>query len=283
MQTMIERENFALRQLNLVQSPIPEDASALILNAPRFDLSRGEIDKILDYLDKGGRLIILVDYRVREINMVNEIMASYGMSFDMGIVMENDYSYNVSGIPFYTIPDLRDHDITNPMIQQRTPYVLSYTMGISELPQKRRSVELTPLLTTSYNSYLWIQNEESDSDAGIEIRGPIILGMAAMDPSWIDPNNPQPQARIVAIASGSLLEPMDYFGQIPGNLDLFMNAITWLENRPETLTVRSKSMFLLPMRISGFETILYGIIIVIVIPLAFFVAGFVIWLKRRHL
>ncbi|MDR2101671.1 MAG: ABC transporter, partial [Treponema sp.] len=70
---------------------------------------------------------------------------------------------------------------------------------------------------------------------------------------------------------------------IPGNLDLFMNSLTWLENRPETLTIRSKGMMIFPMRITGMHVIIFGLLFVVVIPLGFFVAGFITWLKRRHL
>jgi hypothetical protein len=281
MQSIVERENFLVKQLNLIQSTVPEDASALILNAPRADLSQGEADKILDFLDKGGRLLVLTDYRIRELPMLNTVMASYGMRFDYGFLTENDYSYT-AGAYYLAIPDLLDHDITNPLTEQRIPVLLPFSMGISELAAKRRSIELKPILTSSYNSYLRTDLEEdSATQVSSDLAGPITMGMTAMDPSWIQGN--EKQARIVAIACGSLLEPISYFGQIPGNIDLFMNSITWLQDRPETLSVRSKSMFLLPMRINEFQMILYGVIFVIVIPLGFFISGFVIWLRRRHL
>jgi len=283
MQALVERENFDVSQLNLVQSPIPPDASILFLNSPRWDLSRGEADKILDYLEKGGRLLVLADYRIRELPILNEIMASYGMQFDFGYLMENNPNYT-AGAYYLAIPDMPEHDITKPLMEQRTPVLLAFGMGISETAAKRRSVELKPLLTSSYDSFLRTDLEElSTARISTDIPGPIIMGMTAMDPSWIDPNNPAPQTRIAAIACGSLLEPVSYFGQIPGNIDLFMNSITWLQDRPETLTVRSKSMFLLPMRINGFLMIVYGVFFVIVIPVGFFIAGFIIWLRRRHL
>jgi hypothetical protein len=281
MQGVVERENFLVRQLNLIQSPIPQDASSLIINAPRSDISRGEADRILDFLEKGGRLLVLADYRIRELPVLNEVMASYGMRFDYGYLLENDSSYT-AGAAYFAVPDLLEHDITKPLTEQKTPVMLPFSMGVSEGPAKRRSVELKPLLASSSNSFLRTDlEEESPSRVRSDIPGPITIGMTAKDPSWIQGN--EPQARIAAIACGSLLEPISYFGQIPGNIDLFMNTITWLEDRPETLTVRSKSMFLLPMRISGFQMILYGVIFVILIPLGFFISGFIIWLRRRHL
>jgi hypothetical protein len=281
MQAIVERENFSVRQLNLIQSAIPEDASALLLNAPRTDLSQAEAEKILDYLGKGGRLIILVDYRTRELAMVNEVMASYGMRFDYGYLVENDYS-RTAGVSYLAIPEILEHAITNPLIEQRIPVLLPFSMGITELSTKRRTVELTRLLSSSNDSFLRTDLEDESSARGsADIPGPITLAMTAMDPSWIQGN--EPQARIVVIACGSLLEPINYYGQVPGNIDFFMNSITWLEDRPETLSVRSKSMFLLPMRVTGFQMILYGVIFVIVIPLGFFISGFVVWLRRRHL
>ena len=281
MQDTVERENYILKQLNLIQSPIPDDASALVINAPRADLSRAEADKILDYLEKGGRLLILADYRIRDLAVVNEILASYGMRFDYGVMVENDNS-RTAGSTFLEIPDLLDHDITKPLTEQKNLVLLPFCMGVSELSMKKRSTELKPFLVSSQNSYLRTEMEsESTTRIPSDIAGPITIGMTAMDPSWIQGN--EPQTRIVAIACGALLEPINYYQQIPGNLDLFMNSLTWLEDRPESLTVRSKSLFLLPMRLNGLQMIIFGGLFVVIIPLGFFITGFIIWLKRRHL
>jgi hypothetical protein len=277
----VERENYALKQLNLIQSDIPADASALILNGPRADLSQGEADKILNYLEKGGRLLALVDYRVREADILNGIFASYGIRFDYGVLSETVPSYT-AGTGYLEVPDLEDHDITNPLAQKQSPVLLSFAMGLSELSTKRRTVEIKPLLTSSPSAFLRTNiAEESASRTSSDVPGPITVAMTAIDPYWIQGN--EAQARIVAIACGSILEPVNYYQQIPGNLDFFMNSLTWLEDRPETLSVRSKSLFVLPMRINGLQMIIYGGIFVALIPLAFFAAGLITWLKRRHL
>ena len=280
MMDMIERENFELRSINLVQSDIPPDASSLILNSPRMDITRAEADKLLDYLEKGGRMLILADYRIGELSMLNEVLSSYGMRFDYGFLIENNNTYT-AGTPVLVIPDFMEHDITNPFIEQRMPVLLPLSMGISETGTRRRSVELLPLFSSSRNSFLRTNiEEETFSQISSDIPGPIVLGMTATDPYWVDPNRPQPQTRIVAIGNASFVE----FAHVnPGNSDLLLNSITWLEDRPEALSVRSKSMFLLPLSINDFQVIVYGVIFVIIIPIGFFIYGFIIWLKRRHL
>jgi hypothetical protein len=280
-QALIERENYALKQLNLLLSDIPADASALILNTPQSDLSSGEAEKLLAYLEKGGRLLVLVDYRTRELANLNQVFASYGFQFDYGIVIETEQSHT-AGSPLLILPERGDHDIVKPLNDQESPIVLANGMGISELPARRRSIEFVPFLNTSGDSFLRTDISEGSAERmPSDVAGPITMGVAVTDPSWIQ--GTEPQARIVAISCGALLESVGYFGQIPGNLDLFMNSLTWLEDRPENLSVRSKSLFILPLRLNGLQMVIFGLLFVIVIPLALFAGGLVTWLKRRHL
>jgi ABC-type uncharacterized transport system involved in gliding motility auxiliary subunit len=70
---------------------------------------------------------------------------------------------------------------------------------------------------------------------------------------------------------------------IDGNRDLFMNSLTWLQDRPENITIRAKSLYLLPMRMNLGQIIIFGALFIFIVPVVFFTAGFVVWLKRRHL
>jgi hypothetical protein len=153
-------------------------------------------------------------------------------------------------------------------------------MSLSVLETRRRSLEISPLLTSSRDSFLRTNlDETSAAKTPSDIPGPLILGAAITDPSWVQGD--APQARIVVIGSGSLL--ILGVQVFEANTDLFMNSLTWLEDRPETISVRSKSLFLLPMRINLAQVIIFGVLFMLIIPLAFFAAGFVTWLKRRHL
>jgi ABC-type uncharacterized transport system involved in gliding motility auxiliary subunit len=166
------------------------------------------------------------------------------------------------------------------MDKSRTPVVLIEAMSLSQLDTKRRSVEITPLMTTSPSAFLRADlNDYSQTRAASDIPGPLMIGAAVMDPSWIQGD--EPQARIVAIGGGTLLT-LAVQG-FDSNRDLFMNSLTWLQDRPENITVRSKSLYLLPLRMNLAQVIVFGVLFIFVFPMAFFIAGFVTWLKRRHL
>ncbi|MDL2229841.1 GldG family protein [Treponema sp. OttesenSCG-928-L16] len=277
---LMERENYTLQPLNLLVAPVPSDASLIILNNPRGDLAAAEAEKLLDYLGQGGRLLVLADYTIGELSNLNEVFASYGFKFEFGILHETDPQY-VAIDPRTEWPDLTDHDITKPLMDKsRTPVVLVEAMPLSMLNTTRRSVEIKPLMTSSASSFLRTDlNDNSQYRAPSDISGPLTLGVAVTDPSWIQGN--EPQARIVAIGSGSLL-PIAMQG-FDANRDLFMNSVAWLQDRPETISVRSKSLFLLPLRLNLVQIIIFAGLFVFIIPMAFFVTGFITWLKRRHL
>jgi ABC-type uncharacterized transport system involved in gliding motility auxiliary subunit len=286
---MVERENYSLRQLNLIQSGIPADASALIINSPKTNISRPEADKVLDYLDRGGRLLVLADYRTQDLSMLNEILVSYGIGFDYGIVLENDTAWSL-GSAYLAIPGMGDHDITKPLQDNQTPVVMPFAMGISEAAVKRRSIAITPLLSSSGSS--WLRSDMEGASSAMlssDKRGPITMAVTVVDSEPINAAvsvgaaGSENQTRIVAIGSGAILQGITNFGQIPANLDFFMNSITWLEDRPESLSVRSKNVFLMPLMMSTLQTRVFAGIFIVLIPLGFFVSGLIVWLKRRHL
>ena len=286
--TYLDQENFELKSLNLMQSNVPADASILAIISPASDITRPEADKILDFLAQGGRLLVMADFQIQEVTMVNEILASYGLRFDYGIVMENDPTYTAGDV-YVEVPRMEEHDILNPILQKGSTVVLPFAMGISETGTKRRTVGINPLLTTSANS--WLRNDMySSSTVRIpsDQSGPITMAVTVADPQYIQDD--EPQARIVLIAASTVVStPYGDFSIfnpqiVPGsNADLVMNSLTWLDNRPETLSARTKSIFILPMRLNGLQIAIYSGIFVIVIPLGLFIAGLIVWLRRRHL
>lgn len=279
-QETIERENYELKTINLLLTPVPPDASALILNSPDRDLTPAEAEKLLDYLKNGGRFIVLADYRIQDLSNLNDVLSSYGLVFEYGVVRETD-PYYVAIDPRSEWPDMAEHDITKPLADKtRTPVVLLEAMALSTLETRRRTIEIAPLMTSSPSAYLRTNlDNNSANKTPDDISGPLTVGAAVKDPSWIQGD--EKQARIVAIGAGTLL-PLAAQG-FDANRDLFMNSLTWLEDRPENITLRSKSLFLLPMNLNLVQIVLIGALVIFLIPMAFFITGFVNWIKRRHL
>ena len=277
---ILDRENYILRSLNLAISAVPDDAAGVILNNPQRDLSPVEAERLLDYLDRGGRLLVIANYLIRELPNLNAVLASYGLMFDYGIVLETDPGFLILD-PRTVWPAMLDHVITEPLADRtRTPVIMVEAMPLSILETRRRTIEISPLVTSSPSAFLRTDlNDNTHDRLASDISGPFILAAAVVDPVWV--REDEPQARIVAIGCGALL-PLATQG-IDGNRDLFMNSLTWLQDRPENITVRTRSLLLLPMTLNLAQIVIFGAVFILVIPAAFFIAGFIVWLKRRHL
>jgi hypothetical protein len=281
MNDMIERENYRLAQMNLIQAGAPADASAIVMYTPKSDLTRMEADRLLAYLEQGGRFLVMVDYRCQSFPLLNEVLASYGLRFDYGVVMENDASHSAGNL-FLEIPVFVDHEITKPLLEGNSRLITPFAMGLSFLETRRRSVGIFPLLASSADS--WLRTDVTNGSPGRaaqDIRGPLTIAAAAADPEYAQSG--EKQARVAAVGCGFLLDALTDQGQNPANLDFFMNCLTWLEDRGDPLSIRAKSLFLLPMRMNGLEMIVFTGLFAVLIPLAFFVTGRVVYLRRRHL
>jgi len=282
-------ENYILRELNLMLSPIPDDASLIILHSPQRDLTPDEAEMLLDYLDRGGRFFVLADYYIRELSNLNRVLASYGITFNYGIVRETDPGF-LTADPRISIAVMAEHEILQPVINSRmTPPVLAEAMSITELDTRRRSIEIKPFMSTSSRAYLRTDiNNMFLSSMPSDIPGPLTLAVTVTDPYWNDSGTAQPllqrsfqQTRIVAIGSAAFVD-LAYFG-FETNMDVFLNSINWLLDRPVSITARSKSVLIFPLQLNRVQMFVFSGIFIGVIPLAFFIAGFITWMKRRHL
>jgi ABC-type uncharacterized transport system involved in gliding motility auxiliary subunit len=68
-----------------------------------------------------------------------------------------------------------------------------------------------------------------------------------------------------------------------GGPNLYLNSLNWIFERQESITIRPKSVAVQQIKITGAQLKIYGAIALAVVPLACLIAGFVVWLRRRHL
>ena len=88
----IQKANIEIQSLNLLtQEVVPDDASCLFIFAPATDLSEDEANKIITYLENGGKALIVSDYTDQEMPNFASVLENYGVQTVDGIVMEGDY------------------------------------------------------------------------------------------------------------------------------------------------------------------------------------------------
>ena len=59
-QSAVEKANMSLSSIELLnEESVPDDASAIIINAPQKDFNEADAQKVIDYLKAGGKAIIV--------------------------------------------------------------------------------------------------------------------------------------------------------------------------------------------------------------------------------
>jgi len=88
------------------------------------------------------------------------------------------------------------------------------------------------------------------------------------------------KARIVVF--GSSLLASNKFYKLQGNGDLFMNTVSWLAEDENLIAIRPKSLRSQPIVLTASESSFIFLIPVLLVPLAWIIAGIVVHVYRRR-
>ncbi len=280
-QKQMELENFELKSLNLLVSDgVPEDASLLIINAPKRDLSIEEEQYLREYLENEGRALFMMDILINDLPNYQALFRSYGVELQNAVVMEGASERYAGGNPMWVVPELPSHDIVNPIRTGKLRLIVPVAQGIEILDVKKRTLEIEPIMVTSDKAFgrsatssaVTFSKEPDDLD------GPFNIAVAITDNVYDMTSNESKITKMVVVGNSSFLDT-----GLEGSPDLIMNSFNWLYEREEGITIRPKSIRVQPLRINEMQYRLYAGLTVILIPLLILAAGLVVWLRRRHL
>lgn len=272
--TLIERDNLESGTLSLLMiEDVPEDASVVVINVPTSDLSTDEADMLIRYLENGGRIVLITDYiQSGEMENLLRVTAKMGMTVGEGIIIEGNREMHVSRYPYYLLPDIASHTITEPLIDGRYYVLAPLSQPIVETEDATASV--IALLETSSSSYAKLAGldmettakEDGDTDGSFMVAAASELG----------------EGRMVWMSSAKLMDDNVNAMVSGGNSDLFMNSVNWMCDQQETISIRAKSMDEQGLTLTQAQNSFWSIVLLGVIPGAVIVLGIVIVMRRKR-
>ena len=270
-------QNFELRELSLLQQEtVPEDADALLFLSPQSDLSDEDYDKLAAYLEGGGRMFAATDYTPETLENVNRLMAAYGLENRSGVHYESDPNSDYHQ-PYVLLPALDSHAITDPL-REGGYYVLApVAHGMTASESHRDTLSITPLLTTTASAFSKqdINSQSLEKEEG-DIDGPFTVAAAVSEPVG------EEETRVVWVATSAFLQ--EGIDQIVagGNTDFFLNAVGWITERENTISIHSKMLSVPYLTITAAESSMWITLLVVLLPILTLVMGGVIWYRRKN-
>lgn len=274
-QSVVSKANANLKSLQLFnEEKVPEDATAIIINSPTVDFNDEDAQKVIDYLNGGGKAMIIGCYAYNdELANFNKILSAYNVSFKTGVVAENDSSKYYQN-PLYLLPTVETTDYTS---DATDGYVFLAGSCAISYPEDTDDVTYTKLLSTSDSAVLkkdWKNITTSKAEDADE-NGPFTTGLAVNDSST--------GASIVVFGTPYVVDD-SYDNAVSGNnADMFKDVITSMTGNVELASsvIPVKDYTLSNITINTLQAVVTGLIIMIAVPILLIIIGIVVWAMRR--
>ena len=188
------------------------------------------------------------------------------------MIIEGDSNMHLARYPHYLLPEIASHEITD-ALKNGGYYILSAMSQPIEEAQDSEA-DVTFLLTTSKSAYLkqdgmntqTTQKEDSDETGAFHVAAASQLG----------------EGQLVWFSNGTLLdENIDRL--ISGaNSNVFMNALNWMCEQPESISIRAKSMDAESLVLTSRESSALSALLIGGIPAVLIGIGICVVIRRKR-
>lgn len=272
----VAKQNIGTESLSLLTvEAVPGDADCIFIYAPTTDISETEQSMLRAYLQEGGSLYLITQPTLEPLTRLEALMGDYGVTAEEGIVVEGNSAYCAWGTGLNLLPDLQSHEITAPLINGGYYVMLPVAQGLIVADALPDGVSVSSLLTTSdkayskTDSYYMATYEKEDGD----IDGPFDLAAAI---SGADGE------QIIWVTSGYLCDESTNSDVSGGNLDFFLNGLSWMcEAEEASYTIYAKNLDNEYLTMDASTASMLTTLVVAIIPLSVLAVGIVVWLRRK--
>ena len=266
----LRTNGFNSQSLNLaIEQDVPVNASMLMIASPQTDLLPGEVDKILNYVDRGGNLLWLVDQE--SLRGLLALAEKLRLTLTPGVVVDPQAEQLKAPVTFALGAIYGQHVITG-NFDYITVFPFSRQITIDE-SEEWSSVSLVEAAPEG-----WVEtgdlNSEIVFDQADDVAGPISIAVA------LTRNIQDREQRIVVVGSGHFLANT-YLGN-GSNLDFGINLINWLTGDEALIVIQPRATLDSNLILSESELTLIAVVFLVLLPVLFLVSGTVIWWHRKR-
>jgi ABC-2 type transport system permease protein len=271
------RDNlFQVGELDLrTLGDLPVNTSAAVLAGPQLPLADAEIALLQRYLERGGRLMLLLNPNPQQ--ELRDLVAEWWLSIEDGVVV--DPAAHVTP------------NVDVPLVDgRRNAFQLdeAYFPGATVIGPRDGVPEETQVVPLAWTSpFSWQEREplggdEPTFDEDTDARGPLALGALVEAPLSADvapADARSPQTRLVVMGDSDFASNQHFLNG--NNSDLFLTAINWLGEGDDVISVDRKVLPVRRLVLSPEESRFLNLSSVGLLPLVLVVVAGWVWRRRR--
>ncbi len=297
------RDLYQVRTLNLtLSSEIPRDCAVLIMAGTKKDLPQETVKVIRAYLVNNGKILMLIDPHPPE--ELKDLLGEWGLAVNEGRVMDpGAYVAPDMAVPAVFKGHYPSVVITRGLDTTYFPGAVSFVLTselsrVLEAMQKEgqvktgwplraiqyRNLAILPTLLSTPES--WLDKSGKDSNRLEKNKGPQALGamIIAGGPVGSSSTTPVPGkkdklTRLIVVGDSDFASNLHI--RNGGNGDLFLNAVNWLSEEENLISIRPKPYSFRKLLINQNELRFIRYSSLFFLPLLMLILGGVIWWKKR--
>jgi ABC-type uncharacterized transport system involved in gliding motility auxiliary subunit len=281
----LKEMNFAVEDGLDLKKGVPDDATLVVVLAPKQPFAPGEAEAIRRHLDQGRSALFLLDPGGE--TGLEELLDEYSVELGQDFVVDLSGLGQLFGadVSVPVVINYGDHPIAEKIGQGTMSFFpLARSVGIAE--HRRKDPEIKALAYTHRSS--WGEKDlapisggggKVEFDPETDLRGPVSLAVAAKAEADTSLAR-EGQARLVVFGDADFASNQ-YFAQ-QANGELLIGSATWLSEDEDQLEIEDKQPAYNPINLIGNQGIVILWVSVFVLPFAVALSGLVMVLRRGH-
>ncbi len=286
-------------ELNLTSDPIPDDLALLIIAGPKSPFKPQEIAKLKVYVEQRKPILALVGNT--EPAGLDELFKDFNLEIGRGLVIDPRHNFNRTlQLTFAPLSGSQGHPITDSLQADRAILVPNGApihilgqgpSGPGKPGTAPVNANLVPISVLRTGPQSWAEtdltNPRPTFDKGSDERGPVTVGVAVQErvPARAAPAGANaesaPLPRLVLFSSRSLADNVVQ-GIEPTNLDLLMNAASWLRRRPDAVGITASTHVALTLTADPLLRSRLVLVPTVMAVLAIIAVGTIVYVARRE-
>ena len=283
----------AVIDLNLIQDEIPGDLSLLIVVGPKSPFKPDELVKLKSFTDRGRPMLLLIG---TESAGLEQFLKGFNLEMGRGVVIDPRSNFDgYASIVFAPIQGGVKHAIVDPLGTNRGVLLAGaapiWVFGMpsrGSAPGQPVDTNLVPAPILRTSRFSWAETEPQKSpvqlDRDHDQAGPLIVGVAVAERAVTGGRGDRPaegKPRLVLFSCPGMAE--NVFQEVERtNLDLLMNAASWLRERPDTQGIAPQTHVALTLSVDPYlrsRLILVPSVVALMLIVAM---GVVVFIARRE-
>ncbi len=285
MKQAIENENYTVNTLSLFEEEsVPEDCYILIVAGPVKDYFDSEIEKIEEYLSRGGNAVFMIDPRV-ELPNLEALIAANGIELDDDVVIDpfsrvfgGDYT-----VPVVTIYErhaiARGFNIATFFPMARSVRIREDSPGGDITAQYLAKTGKSAWGETDLEGITKGQATRDDNDVQAPVPIAAVSSRRIERPDSI-PSDKKLESKIVVFGDSDFACNSSF--RISGNADFLLNTISFLAEEEDLISIRPKEGLGDRLFLTASQGRFILLISIILLPLAVITLGTTVFVRKRR-